>query len=108
MAGVTMLGLNGVLDALDYDGFGTQKYRVGTNVEYAVYVEYGTATNEAQPYLRPAVEQAISELDEHVDSVDSPDELVERLALRIEALAKEEAPVDTGALRNSISAQRVA
>jgi HK97 gp10 family phage protein len=27
---------------------------VGTNVEYAPYVEFGTSRMEAQPYLRPA------------------------------------------------------
>lgn len=27
---------------------------VGTNVEYAAYVELGTARTQAQPYLRPA------------------------------------------------------
>lgn len=29
--------------------------RVGTNVEYAGYVEYGTKRQSAQPYLRPAL-----------------------------------------------------
>ena len=28
---------------------------VGTNVEYAVYVEMGTKNTKSQPYLRPAV-----------------------------------------------------
>lgn len=31
---------------------------VGTNVEYAPYVEYGTSRMAAQPYLTPAVEAA--------------------------------------------------
>ncbi|MDB2225616.1 hypothetical protein PM023_13145 [Halorubrum ezzemoulense] len=108
MAGITMLGLDGVLDALDYDGFGSQKYRVGTNTEYAVYVEYGTASNQAQPYLRPAVERAVSELDQYASDVNSVDELIEKLAIKIEEYAKKQAPVDTGNLRGSISAQRVA
>lgn len=30
---------------------------VGTNVEYAPYVEYGTSRMAAQPYLRPAVHE---------------------------------------------------
>ena len=30
--------------------------RVGTNVEYAPYVEYGTKKMSAQPYLRPALD----------------------------------------------------
>lgn len=31
--------------------------RVGTNVEYATYVEYGTSKMSAQPYLRPSLEK---------------------------------------------------
>lgn len=31
---------------------------VGTAVEYAPYVELGTSRQEAQPYLRPAVNQS--------------------------------------------------
>lgn len=29
--------------------------RIGSNVEYAIYVEMGTSRMEAQPYLRPAL-----------------------------------------------------
>ena len=29
---------------------------VGTNVEYAPHVEYGTVRSQAQPYLRPAID----------------------------------------------------
>ena len=33
--------------------------RVGSrDVEYSMYVEYGTSRSPAQPYLRPAIEQA--------------------------------------------------
>lgn len=31
---------------------------VGTNVEYAIYVELGTRFSRAQPYLRPALKAA--------------------------------------------------
>lgn len=31
---------------------------VGTNVEYAIYVELGTGRTRAQPYLRPALRAA--------------------------------------------------
>lgn len=30
--------------------------KVGTNVEYAPYVEFGTSRQKAQPYLRPAID----------------------------------------------------
>ncbi|MBC7128399.1 MAG: HK97 gp10 family phage protein [Thermoplasmatales archaeon] len=33
-------------------------YAVGTNVEYAPYVEFGTYKMMAQPYLRPAMQEA--------------------------------------------------
>lgn len=29
--------------------------RIGTNVEYSIFVEYGTSRMAAQPYLRPAL-----------------------------------------------------
>ena len=32
---------------------------IGTNVEYAAYVEYGTKKAKAQPYLRPGIENNI-------------------------------------------------
>lgn len=34
---------------------------VGTNVEYAPYVEMGTANTNAQPYLKPAIANHIQE-----------------------------------------------
>ena len=35
---------------------GRDEVIVGTNVEYAPYVEYGTSRSIAQPFLRPAVD----------------------------------------------------
>lgn len=34
---------------------------IGTNVEYAAYVEYGTSKTKEQPYLRPAAEDHADE-----------------------------------------------
>lgn len=34
---------------------------IGTNVEYAAYVEFGTSKAAAQPYLKPAIEEHIDE-----------------------------------------------
>jgi HK97 gp10 family phage protein len=34
---------------------------IGTNVEYAVYQEFGTSKTKAQPYLKPAVMDHINE-----------------------------------------------
>lgn len=38
------------------------KVVVGTNVEYAPYVEFGTYKAKAQPYLRPAVDKNRSKI----------------------------------------------
>jgi HK97 gp10 family phage protein len=41
---------------------GQGAYRVGSKVEYAGYVEYGTSRMQAQPYLRPAAELVNTQL----------------------------------------------
>ncbi len=43
---------NSITHALD----GTKAVHIGTNVEYAPYIEAGTSRMKARPYLRPAVE----------------------------------------------------
>jgi HK97 gp10 family phage protein len=35
--------------------------QIGTNVEYAIHVEFGTKYMAAQPYLRPAIAIAVGE-----------------------------------------------
>lgn len=42
---------------VDYLG---KKVYIGTNVEYAPYVEMGTSKQKAQPYLRPAAQEHTS------------------------------------------------
>lgn len=34
---------------------------IGTNVEYAPFVEFGTSRSRKQPYLKPAIEKHIQE-----------------------------------------------
>lgn len=41
---------------------------IGSNVEYAAYVELGTSQQKAQPYLRPAVEDNTQEYKKIVES----------------------------------------
>ncbi|MBP1935101.1 HK97-gp10 family putative phage morphogenesis protein [Ammoniphilus resinae] len=36
--------------------------RIGTNLEYAAAVEYGTSKMKAQPYLRPAIEHNLDQI----------------------------------------------
>lgn len=40
---------------------GEEAVYIGTNVEYAPYVEYGTSRMDAQPHLKPAVEDHTAE-----------------------------------------------
>lgn len=40
---------------------------IGTNVEYAAYVELGTLKTKAQPYLRPAAENHTAEYKEIIE-----------------------------------------
>lgn len=42
---------------------------IGTNVEYAAYVELGTSKMAAKPYLKPAVQNHTSEYKELAESV---------------------------------------
>ncbi len=42
---------------------------LGTNVEYAPYVELGTSRMDAQPYLRPAIENHMGEYKEIMNDV---------------------------------------
>ena len=41
---------------------GNLEAEVGTNVEYALCVEFGTSKQSAQPFMRPALDKAITQL----------------------------------------------
>lgn len=84
---------------------GGQAWVVAPNVEYAGHVEYGTVHMSAQPYMRPAAEQVANSLGSEISGAGSLDEAIEMTALAVEKEAKRRAPVDTGALRDSIAAE---
>jgi HK97 gp10 family phage protein len=42
---------------------GSLQFKVGSNVEYAGYVEYGTRFMSPRPYLRPSIQQAKDTMD---------------------------------------------
>ena len=48
---------------------GEQAAYIGTNVEYAPYVELGTSRQKAQPYLKPAAENHAQEYRDIFDAV---------------------------------------
>lgn len=37
--------------------------RIGSNVDYAKFIEFGTVNQPAQPFLRPAVDEALTRFD---------------------------------------------
>ena len=45
---------------------GEHAVQVGTNVEYAAYVEYGTSKTTAQPYLEPAITNNADQYEEMI------------------------------------------
>lgn len=45
-------------NSIDSAPIGDLKRRVGTDVEYAPHVEFGTFKQAARPFLRPAVKQS--------------------------------------------------
>lgn len=52
---------NSITYKLDLKG-DFKKVFIGTNVEYAPYVEFGTVKMKAKPYLRPALMNNINEI----------------------------------------------
>lgn len=113
MAGMRLLGFNGTINeirSLQNQVVGENAdaiYIVGTNVEYAAFVEFGTSRMEAQPYLRRAAEEVASNPAAHVGTVDGIGDFVKKVALAIERLAKQYSPVDTGNLKASIKAEKM-
>ena len=45
-------------NSIDSAPMGDLKRRVGSDVEHAPYVEFGTINQAAQPFLRPAIKQS--------------------------------------------------
>lgn len=46
-------------DALDTQGLKDDEVYVGSNSDHAIFQEYGTVKQPAQPYLRPAMEAVV-------------------------------------------------
>ena len=55
-------------NSINHKQSGDTEY-IGTNVEYAAYVEMGTYKTRAQPYLRPAVEDHKNEYKSLIDEI---------------------------------------
>jgi len=98
---------------------GGDAYYVGTAVEYAVYLEFGTRHMDPKPFIMPTLHEVKARgvpafIDVHtrtsVDSINSIDELVETVAFALERRIKEiitaKGLIETGTLRASVQAVR--
>jgi hypothetical protein len=104
------------LNALEERVTDTASWVVGTRVEYAVYLEFGTRHMDPKPFLRPAVQEAKTNTAGFIRKntkltladIDSAEELVQTLALalerRIKEIITEKDLIETGTLRASIAA----
>lgn len=91
---------------------------VGTSVEYAIYVEFGTGERNPRPFFRPVLTEAQRDLSEFVaentskslSQIDDPEELTRTIALAMESRVKEvierKGLIDTGTMRASVKAIR--
>lgn len=120
--GIQILGYRALLDLLEnlqtrFEG-GTA-YLVGPTVEYAVYQEFGTSSQPARPFMRPALDRVRTNTAAEVKRVassqgirlDGEEPIVRCAALAVEDHAKRIADAkeirDTGTLINSIEARKV-
>lgn len=109
--GVNLAGftaLNAALDDLIDIQLGDDVvYVVGTNVEYAIYQEFGTRSMSSQPFLRPAARSVEREMSSVAGNANSVEDAVKLVALEIERRSAQLAPVDTGTLMNSLRSVRI-
>lgn len=78
---------------------------IADGVEYGLFQEMGTSRGAAQPFMKPAVEAVRAGFNKAMQGALTMEQItlvVDKAAFDIERLAKQNAPVDTGALKNSI------
>lgn len=96
------------LERLEERWTGQQQWLVGTSVEYAIYLEFGTSEMDPKPFFRPAVDRVQSKIEDIADGADSIDDLLSRVAIALEREVKQvitkKGLIDTGTLRASITA----
>lgn len=112
--GMQLLGLGNILAAFDnlkLSVEGDTIYVTGTNVEYAVYQEFGTSAIAARPAMRKAVSTVKRNIGSIVSDASSEEEVVKLVALAIEREWKQNIRdmdiIDTGTYRDSVRAEKV-
>lgn len=106
--GVTLSGLAGAksgLQAVADNATEMTTYAVVSDVEYAIYVEFGTSKMPANAALRNAIEESMANLESVASGADSPSDISRLLAEDIANGWRENVWVDTGTLRRSITVE---
>ena len=92
----------------DCDGKPTRILHDG--VDYGIYQEFGTSRGvPPHPFMTPALEAVRNPFLEglkQVANLRKADDFVELIARRAQAIARDRAPYDTGALKNSIDVHK--
>ena len=132
MAGMELIGAAATIEAIDdLRGFAQPaEYIVGTDVEYAIHLEFGTSKMDSYPIFRPAVKEFEADPNGFLakngqdTDIESTQEAVKKVAFALERQVKKNAAaaqesgrspgtdpnhpeVQTGNLRGGIQAQRV-
>lgn len=123
--------LTSTVDEIERRWSGNVTYAIGSNLDYAAAVEYGTDPHpitpddadvlrfeiggttvftkhvehpgtEGQPYLRPAIDAAGNNLGTIASDATTLEQVTRRIAEDVESRATRKAPVDDGTLRASI------
>lgn len=66
---ITPVDTGRLWNSIAHEPIGNNAVGIGTDVEYAPYVEFGTYKMSAQPYLRPGIENYATEYMEIIKSI---------------------------------------
>lgn len=80
-------------------------YIVADGVNYGIHQEFGTYKMAARPFMVPALEHVrtgFAQAFQNKLTNKQVDQVCKKTAFDVEGIAKQLAPVDTGALKNSI------
>lgn len=106
--GIKMNGLDGAKDGLQglVEGDLMQSHAVVSDVEYAVYVEFGTSRMPANAALRGSIQDTLNNLDSVIANADSVSDISRLVAEDIADGWRQDVWVDTGRLKRSIHVEK--
>lgn len=108
--GIEMNGFGAATAGLEAvaESYGAMEtHTVKSDVEYAIYVEFGTRYMPANGALRSAIDAAMANLGSIIGDVDDPDDITKKVAEAIAEDWRRDVWVDTGRLKSSIHVAKV-